>query len=149
MRTNYEILSQAGRLREGANRFLIELLRKDGLGDVTAACGDVFHALFEGGPATLSDLALKIRRAKATTSVMVDRLERLGYVEKRPRMQDRRSLEVALTAKGESFRSVMDGVAERLNEKILEDFTEAEAAELERLLKKAVGNFRFDAPEKL
>ena len=27
-------------------------------------------------------------------------------------------------------------------------FSEEEAAELERLLKKAVGNFRFDAPEK-
>ena len=148
MRTNYEILSQAGRLREGANRFLVELLKKDGLEDITAACGDVFHALFEGGPATVTELAVKIRRAKATTSVMVDRLERLGYVEKRARAADRRSLEVALTEKGESFRDAMDAVTVKLNEKILEGFSEEEAAELERLLKKAVGNFRFDAPEK-
>ena len=148
MRTNYEILSQAGRLREGANRFLVELLKKDGLEDITAACGDVFHALFEGGPATVTELAVKIRRAKATTSVMVDRLERLGYVEKRARAADRRSLEVALTEKGESFRGAMDVVTVKLNEKILEGFSEEEAAELERLLKKAVGNFRFDAPEK-
>ena len=137
----YKILHLSARLRENANHFLIEEMEKAGLDDITTACGDVFHALFETPGIPLTTLAEKIRRTKSTTSVMVDRLERLGYVERHRSSKDARVQVLDLTDKARALKPVLDVVAERLNEKLVAGLSAEEADTLERLLAKANANF--------
>lgn len=139
--TNYPILSLAARLREAANRFLIDELAREGLSDITTACGDIFTALFAGGPMTLTALAKRIRRTKATTSVMVDRLERLGYVRRADSPKDKRSQQIELTESGKAFEPQMNAIGKKLNERLLAGFADEEAERLSALLLRAVENF--------
>lgn len=138
---HYQILHLSSRLRENANRFLIDEMMKAGLDDITTACGDVFHVLFETPGIPLTVLAERIRRTKSTTSVMVDRLERLGYVERHRSAKDARVQVLDLTQKALDLKPTMDAVAERLNEKIVTGLTPEEAQTLEALLAKANANF--------
>ena len=138
---HYQILHLSSRLRENANRFLIDEMMKAGLDDITTACGDVFHVLFETPGIPLTVLAERIRRTKSTTSVMVDRLERLGYVERHRSAKDARVQVLDLTKKALDLKPTMDAVAERLNEKIVMGLTPEEAQTLETLLTKANANF--------
>ena len=137
---HYQILHLSSRLRENANRFLIDEMMKAGLDDITTACGDVFHVLFETPGIPLTVLAERIRRTKSTTSVMVDRLERLGYVERHRSAKDARVQVLDLTKKALDLKPTMDAVAERLNEKIVMGLTPEEAQTLETLLTKANAN---------
>ncbi len=139
----YQILHLSSRLREGANRYLIDELTRAGLEDITTACGDVFHVLFLTPKIPLKTLAERIRRTKSTTSVMVDRLERLGYVERRRLESDGRVLVLDLTEKGRALKPKLDAVAGALNERIVEGFSDEEARTLERLLAKAAANFKY------
>lgn len=144
--TNYPVLSLAARLREAANRFLVDELERAGLSDITTACGDVFTALFADGPMTLTVLAKRIRRTKATTSVMVDRLERLGYVRRTDSPKDKRAQQIELTEAGKAFEPQMNAIGKKLNERLLAGFADEEAERLSALLLRALENFESDSP---
>lgn len=141
MLRHYPVLARASRLREAANRFLTDELAKAGLSDITTACGDIFAALYSAGPMTLTALAKRIRRTKATASVMVDRLERLGYVRRTDAIGDKRMQLIELTDAGRAFEPQMNDIAQRLNERLLAGFSEAEAEMLSALLLRALENF--------
>ena len=72
---------------------------------------------------------------------MVDRLERLGYVERHRSSKDARVQVLDLTDKSRALKPVLDVVAERLNEKLVAGLSAEEADTLERLLAKANANF--------
>lgn len=57
-------------------------------------------AMLAGGPRSQRELAAGMDVTEQTMSRVVARLERTGYVVRRPSLQDRRRHEVALTATG-------------------------------------------------
>lgn len=88
------------------------------------------------GPKRMSELAELARTSQASLTGVVDRLEGLGFVERRRSDEDRRVVQVAITPIGLAEKErVQAVVAERLSE-LLAPLTPAESAELLRLFRK-------------
>lgn len=80
---------------------------------------------------------------------LVDRLEKRGLVKRDRSMEDRRVVDVSLTEEGESLLSNIDEPMADLYKKLLGQFSNAEVAELARLLEKARQSVELDKkPEK-
>lgn len=90
-------------------------LRDAGFDDIRPAAANVFPFVRPEG-ITVSELAELARVRKQTMAQAVDRLERTGYVERRPNPRDRRSRLVFLTERGASVPPVTHAAAERVEE---------------------------------
>ena len=86
----------------------------------------------------MSDLAMHAHRTKSTVTALVTKLEKNGYVERIPDLEDSRGVKVRLTEKGKALKPAFDKISEGLQRLILSKITEEEARLLERLLKKCV-----------
>ena len=96
----------------------------------------VLEALLHLGPLCAKDLARKILRSKGNLTLVAENLEKAGLVSRTARVEDRRYLMVALTAKG---RRLIAGMFPRHAGGILKAFaalTDGEQEELRRLCRK-------------
>jgi DNA-binding MarR family transcriptional regulator len=87
-----------------------------GFGDIRPAHANVFPFVPPDG-ITVSGLAELAQVRKQTMAESVDQLETLGYVERRPNPQDRRSRLVFLTERGASVRPVTHATADRVEQR--------------------------------
>ena len=124
------------RIREKANRLLIRELRSHNLQGIVPSHGDILVSLFLQPGLTMKGLAKKIDRDKSTVTALVDKLVRLGYVEKKVDPGDSRITLVSLTTKGLSLKPVFLEISRRLQERVYEHLTEKEKATLIDLLVK-------------
>jgi DNA-binding MarR family transcriptional regulator len=91
-------------------------LREAGFGDIRPPHANVFPFVGSEG-ITVSALAELARVRKQTMAEAVEQLERMGYVERRPNPDDRRSRLVFLTERGEAVRPVTHAAAARVEER--------------------------------
>ena len=82
---------------ERADRWLVAELAAAGLKGLAPSHGDVLACLYQQGKATMHELAAFARRTKPTTTILVDKLESLGYVAREASESDARSVVVRLT----------------------------------------------------
>ena len=90
-------------------------LHEAGFGDIRPTHANVFPFVPAEG-ITVSGLAELARVRKQTMAQAVDQLERMGYVERRPNPDDRRSRLVFLTERGASVKPVTHATAARVEE---------------------------------
>ena len=88
------------------------------------------------GPIGVVDLADLAGRDHTTVSRQVAKLESLGLVTRRPGQADRRVREAIVTDKGLAMTQALDQARERLAAPILACWSEADLADLARLLRK-------------
>ncbi|MFN9577887.1 MAG: MarR family winged helix-turn-helix transcriptional regulator [Gemmatimonadota bacterium] len=96
--------------------------------------GRVLDALLAQGPLPLSRLAAGLHIAQPSATVMVQRMEAAGLVERRARVCDARVVEVALTPRG---RRAAHGVREAwqaVEEELLAGVPRGRRRDLEELL---------------
>ncbi len=130
----------SSRLSERVHRLIDAELRRAGAEGIQGCHGDVLAALFANGDGLSgTDLVKMTHRTKSTVTVLVDRLEKTGFVERRKDETDRRSTRVWLTEKGKAFEPVFRSIGDRVTLLVNENLTEQEAETLERLLSKAAG----------
>jgi DNA-binding MarR family transcriptional regulator len=91
-------------------------LREAGFGDIRPPHANVFPFVGPEG-ITIAELAELARVRKQTMAEAVEQLERMGYVERRPNPDDRRSRLVFLTERGEAVRPVTHATAARVEER--------------------------------
>jgi DNA-binding MarR family transcriptional regulator len=91
-------------------------LSEAGFGDIRPAHANVFPFVPPEG-ITVSGLAELARMRKQSMAEAVEQLERMGYVERRPNPQDRRSRLVFLTERGEAVRPVTHTSAARVEKR--------------------------------
>ncbi len=105
----------------------------------------VLEALYHLGPLCQSELAEKILRTGGNLTLLVDKLEGEGLVRRARRPEDRRYVEVQLTAAGEGFiRKVFPGHAQRVAE-LFRGLSPTDQRELARLSRKLVLGLREEA----
>ena len=90
-------------------------LGEAGFGDLRPPHANVFPFVPPEG-ITVSELAELARVRKQTITQAVEQLERMGYVERRPNLRDRRSRLVFLTERGASVKPVTHATAARVEE---------------------------------
>lgn len=94
----------------------------------------LLHALYEGEGITHSDLAERLRVTPATITKMIQRMEKAGFVERRPDPADQRISRVYLTEPGRTIHEAVDDALGTLEDESLTGLSEEERLELYRLL---------------
>ncbi len=128
----YLAVFYASRIRKAANQFLIDELDKAGLKGIVPSHGDIINFLLSYGAMPMQELAKKVDRTKATLTVLIDKLEKLGLVKRTRSSTDSRVILIELTQKGMDLKPVFEKISMELNEKVYKGFSdeEAELAEL-------------------
>jgi DNA-binding MarR family transcriptional regulator len=100
----------------------------------------VLCALWEEEGVTHSELADHLNVHPATVSNGLKRMERAGFVERRPDPEDQRVSRVYLTDAGREIRGAVEGVWATLEEQTLKGFSAEDQATLECLLERVYEN---------
>lgn len=130
------ILSLISKIHEKGNRFIIEELKNNGVEGLVPSHGDILVCLYKNNKMTMKDIANCIHRTKPTVTILVDKLEKLGYLKRAASDKDSRSTYVILTQKGEDFKATFDQISNNLNKMLNKNLSENEVKLLEELLNK-------------
>jgi len=125
MKPNH-ILALISRIREKANRFIVNELERRGIEGLVPSHGSILVELLKHHELPMKDLASMIDKKKNTVTTLVDKLIKIGYIEKRSCDQDRRVSLISLTPKGRALRPDFEAISERLNDKVYVDVNEEE-----------------------
>ena len=137
-----EALSYISKIQEKGNRFIVEQLNKNGIKELVPSHGDILAVLYKDGKTTMKEIADKIHRTKPNVTVLVNKLERLGYVKREDSKTDSRYTYIVLTQKGKSFETVFKDISKKLNKKLYKNFSDNEYKKFETYLKKAFNNLK-------
>lgn len=132
------ILALISKIHEKGNRFIIEELKNNGAEGLVPSHGDILVCLYKNGKMTMKDIANSIHRTKPTVTVLVDKLEKLGYLKREASDEDSRSTNIVLTQKGEDFQATFEKISKNLNEMLYKNLSDKEIEILEELLKKII-----------
>ena len=138
MKTRRNLAHLLSLAHERADRWLVAELAAAGLKGLAPSHGDILALLFRKGEATMHEIAAFARRTKPTTTILVDKLEALGYVARVPSTTDARSVVVRLTPAGEALRPSFDAISRRFVRFLYAGLTREESETLERLLGKSL-----------
>ncbi len=130
------LLSLISKIREYGNHFIIEELKKNGAKGLVPSHGDILACLYEQNKMTMKDISEKIRRTRPTVTVLVDKLEKLGYVKRETSKEDNRYTYIVLTKKGLDFKPVFEKISNGLNDMLYKNLSDNEADTLQKLLEK-------------
>lgn len=134
------ILSLAAKVREKGNYIIQKKLKDNSLDGLCPSHGDILNILFNKGSSTMAELATQIHKTKATTTVLVDKLQNKDIIERETNKKDARSTIISLTENGKKLKPFFDDVSKDLDSMISEKLTNEEINTLEKLLDKIVSN---------
>ncbi|MEZ8285795.1 MarR family transcriptional regulator [Vibrio splendidus] len=110
-------------------------LKKHGL---TIALWPTLMCLWEKEGITQRAIARKSKVENSTTTRTLDKLERLGLIERRPDPNSRRSFNIYLTENGRAIQRELLPIPVHVNQEYLGILEPNERKEISRLLKKIV-----------
>ena len=88
----------------------------------------------------MNRIAQLIGRRKSTLTVLADKLENRGYIQREASAEDSRVKRVSLTAKGEEARESFERISRNMHESLWQGFSEEEKRQLMRLLRRMSDN---------
>lgn len=130
------LLALVSKIHEKGNRFIIEELKKNGAEGLVPSHGDILVCLYQNNKMTMKDIADTIHRTRPTVTVLVDKLEKTGYLKREISQEDNRYTYIVLTKKGQDFKPVFEKISQNLNDMLYKNLSEQEADILENLLQK-------------
>jgi DNA-binding MarR family transcriptional regulator len=96
----------------------------------------LLHALWEREGLSHTQLAERLQISPATTTKMVQRMEKAGFLQRRPDPADERISRVYLTEAGRSVRTEVQGIWDQMEAETFQGFSAQERLELrDHLLK--------------
>lgn len=117
-------------------------MKNQQLDDLIPSHGNIFTVLYENGDKMpLNEIAKRIGRDKSTVTPLVNKLARLGYVEKVAGQQDKRVTFVQLTEQGYALKPQFDQISAQVYETAYRDLSPKEKEQFLSLLKKINQNF--------
>lgn len=118
--------------------FLLNLSKDLSRGNVSFAQFYLMSYLSTSRELTMTDIARKMGHSTAAATGLVDRLEKLGYVERMHAADDRRKVMVRITAKGLDLVSKLRGA---LQDRVAEAMHESSSYDVDSL----VANYRGES----
>jgi len=135
------IAGQIGRIREKANALIERELKDREIRGIVPAHGAVLAFLFrQKGPVPIRAMVDDVKRVKSTVTVMVDTLEKHGYVRRLPCETDSRVTHVELTPKGRRLRKDFEEISQALLSKLYGDMSDKDRERLVRQLEMIENN---------
>ena len=121
--------------------FLIEKLKERGYPDFASSHGNILFQLSVNEKMTMGELSEKINRDKSTTTVLVRKLEKDGFITGDADPNDKRSRIIYLTEKGKQFNATAQELSSDLLGTFFKGFTENEKEEFFNTLLRIKKNF--------
>ncbi|WP_283131079.1 MarR family winged helix-turn-helix transcriptional regulator [Enterovibrio norvegicus] len=112
-------------------------LKQHGL---TVALWPTMMCLWEEEGVTQRQIALKAKVENSTTTRTLDKLEKLGLVERRDDPDSRRNYRIYLTESGKALRDKVAAIPLAINAELLKTLNDDEHSQLIHLLQKVVAN---------
>jgi DNA-binding MarR family transcriptional regulator len=134
------IIFLIGRIQYKANRFLTHELKAHHIKGLAPSHGEILGSLMLRGPLPMSEIARIIDKDKSTITALVNKLLKLGYVEKKRHLYDNRISLIALTRKGTALKTDFQLIAKKLRAKSYMGISDDEREMLVHLLKKLDNN---------
>jgi DNA-binding MarR family transcriptional regulator len=133
-------LSLISKINESGNKFILEKLKENHVKGLVPSHGDILICLYNNDRITMKDIAQKINKTRPTVTVLVDKLEKLGYVKRENSNKDNRYTYISLTQKGKDFKPLFIKISEELNNKLYKNLSDEDEKILEKLLEKIIIN---------
>lgn len=131
-----DTLSLISKIHQKGNNFITEQLQINGAENLVPSHGDILICLYQNSKMTMKDIAQKIHRTKPTVTVLVDKLEKFGFVKRELSKEDSRCINIVLTKKGKDFRPVFEKISKELDKMLYKNLTGEETDTLNKLLAK-------------
>ena len=137
------VIGQIARIREAANLLIEKELRERSIEGIVPAHGPALVFLFQQNkPVPIKAVVESTGRVKSTVTVMINTLEKHGYILKSPCVTDNRVTHVELTSKGRKLRKDFDEISNILIEKVYGAMAKKEREELIKKLNQIEKNMR-------
>jgi MarR family 2-MHQ and catechol resistance regulon transcriptional repressor len=91
------------KLQRAATTFQSVLTRKETIGPLTLSQFAVLEALYYNGPMCVGEIGNKVLKSDGNMTLVVDNLEKQGYVERHRDPNDRRLVRVHITESGKAL----------------------------------------------
>ena len=124
--------------------FLTKELAAQGFDDFATSHGNILFQLSLNTQMTMGELSRKINRDKSTTTVLVRKLMKEGYVEEKTSAEDKSSKLITLTAKGMQYEKVTSNISKQLLDTFYKGFTEEEKLQFLGYLERIHENFNTE-----
>lgn len=121
--------------------FLTLKLKDLGFDNFSSSHGNILFQLSFNDSLLMSDLSDRINRDKSTTTVLVRKLEQLGFIKTRIKLNDKRARSVSLTQKGKEYIEQTDKISLELIDKFYKGFSEDEKIQFNTYLDRITNNF--------
>jgi len=131
-----QIIFLIGRIQYKANRFLTREMRAHHIHGLVPSHGEILGSVMFRGPLSMTEIAKIIDKDKSTVTALVNKLIRLGYVEKRKHGADNRFSLIAVTQKGEALKPAFISIARKLRALSYKDIPDDQRETLVRLLER-------------
>jgi len=139
-RTN-GIVFLTAQLRDSAYEHVTSELKRLGMSGLAPSHGAILISLYREKALSLKELSIRINKKKSSTTELVDKLIRLGYVEKAISTEDQRVKLVRLTQQSLLLKDGFRELSENVNGRVYKGFSEDEQQQLTYLLSKALKNY--------
>lgn len=133
-----------------ATRIIGRLLREAGIMEISPEQARILNILWRvdvsgSPPISIGILARETQLSKSTLTIMLNRLEKNGYITRVPSETDRRVVFIKRTGKDEHLEEVYTNIADMMSEIFYKGFTPKEVEQfencLERILNSLIENY--------
>lgn len=121
--------------------FLHDNLSKQGLSDFASSHGNILFQLSVSPSLSMGDLAKKINRDKSTTTVLVRKLLKEGFIQETQNDKDKRNKLISLTVKGKEYNIITQELSSKLLSTFYDGFSEEEKSQFVSFLQRIEKNF--------
>ena len=122
--------------------FLAKRLIQEGLPEFATSHGNILFQLSITPSLTMKELSSKINRDKSTTTVLVRKLEKAGFIQESVSPTDRRSKILTLTEKGREYNQATAEISADLINTFYKDFSDLEKELFCNFLNRIEQNFK-------
>lgn len=128
------------RIKQVGTRIFDRMLATSGIDSFNGAQGRILYVLWQNDEISISNLSTQTSLANTTLTAMLDRMESMGLIVRKPDPKDRRNRLIALTEKAKSLQDDYNRISQHMNEIYYTDFTETEIVQFESYLQRILNN---------
>ena len=128
------------RIKQVGTRIFDRMLADSGIDSFNGAQGRILYVLWQNEDISISSLSAQTSLANTTLTNMLDRMENIGLIVRKPDPKDRRNKLIALTEKAKSLQDDYTRISQQMNEISYTGFTDAEIMQFESYLQRILSN---------
>ncbi|MGG4127337.1 MULTISPECIES: MarR family transcriptional regulator [Paenibacillus] len=130
----YNAIALIARIRDHVNKRIVQELEQHDVTGIVPSHGDILMFLYREDSLSIKMLAERVHRTQPTVTVLVNKLEKLGYVERSKSVEDSRVTLIRLTEQGRQLKPIFEQVSETIQDMVYGGMTDEQAEQLESLL---------------